>query len=350
MVAKSFGTTKTIMAGFVGDNSGTIASCIIETCSFMSYREANYCSVAPIVGKNSGTVKNCIVDGYYSIDSDKNKGIRSHYFAVTGNEATNSIYAAYDYKATEGDKYEIYTPSENGDTALNSGKGNYNSAEEAAKSFSSDIMSTSIRSTLPWYKYPNNYTYYGWKIYLKVFITLETFSFDTNGDGNYETTIYVPSHQWDAEYDNIQNQLTSATIKFIFDSTTVTASSKTGYSFSGWGSDDYGILSYKAIYIVGTCTIKFNTVDYTNITEAQSHLVDIGTIVNITLTPYAGNASKYSKILFSFTDSNGDYVEVEYQVDNQHYLTWSGETTKTINTNFEFTVGVQLKTYGTQFG
>lgn len=90
LAPSSSGSTSYIGA-IAGHNKGTIESCIVENCTFVSNRWLGNCYAGAIAGKNSGTIKNCLVTGKYSIGGLEGSGLVSDADGIRGSHFVASF-------------------------------------------------------------------------------------------------------------------------------------------------------------------------------------------------------------------------------------------------------------------
>ena len=330
-------------------NNGTIESCIVENCSFLSSLWDDNCFVGAIAGHNSGTIKNCMVKGVYSFagedDGVENEGVTAEAFVGTGTNATSSIFCA---EVREGGN------PENNTNHIDKVGGffdpfNYASCSSAFEKMGEDILSTSIGETgTPWFKYDDlshgfgNTPYYSsadgsciyyYNVYLRAFIEWEIFSFNsenTSMGSVSKSSITVPK-----DYCEIIQEGRKITAKYSKEYCTATAQS--GFSFSHWTNSG---TSYTAHFTSKICDIVIFNNQYTYVEEknlntgaSKSYLwfpnsgkqyerefkVAYGAYVNTTLKEYDKEGC-CSAIVHEFTDIDGVSWQVSITTDSTRYL------------------------------
>lgn len=349
------GTGQSVVGLIVGENKGTVESCIVQNCKFISDRYRSNCSVASIAGANNGTIKNCMVRGTYEIGGKAGNfmsnpdGLNAYYFAVSGTYPTNSIFVANVLKVTNDDNDGSYvsTPSE----CDSLGSSNYSSCATAYSGMSSSVASkTAGEDGTPWYKYSVNTRGFDRSaslcVYLRCFISWTTYIFNISPSGagvlNY-SSLTVPT-----DYNNVTEVTNN---QLLIDLNYITPTPATGNEFDKWTNSGN---TYTANFIV---RIQLSFTTATNTTIDSSSTVVLGTTyylanpTTITFTHEDYTKSNcFKSYTISFIDKEGDSYFIKYKANTNYYI--SGNTMSTSNASYSMTsnktnitVNTSLKTY-----
>lgn len=377
------GSDDTYVAAIVGENSGSVISCIVNNIDVNSYRYKKHLAVSTIAAQNKGTINCCLVQGNYNINSMENNtfltnadGACCFYFSVNSGTITNSIYAASFIKSANGNHSTDHIVAPDGDFNNNNnfrsgadslGESNYNGFSSGYSSMSSTCSSTTtgISYTDLWYKYPTNKGFNcdnAKPIYLRAFISWVKWSFEveenTYGWSIDKSEVWVPEEYQD-DITAVENVVT------IYD-TTVTATPKK--DFETWDIDADS-RKYTAKFKPAVFTISFDlssvsdkvliTTRYGGVESSkQSFEVNVEAQINASIF---GNLEKgvMQYCEFTFTDKNGTDVYVKVEInDSRFYISnyiCDGETYNTarvwngVNKDMTFGASAVLKTYDVEF-
>lgn len=277
----------------VGENNGTVESCIVENFTFTSNRYRTSLSVGAIAGKNNGVIQHCLVSGTYKmIGKSKNlftndDGMDAHYFVASGNQAQNCIASITEIQQLPGDQDNIWEPSYHDASAFTDPSGvnrNYNGYIDAYNNMSKYVSSASYGDS-QWYKFDSGFGYYGdgsRPIYLRTFMEWSTFKFRVhNSVGGY-----INSSEMRIPYWYRGPSANGATINIGYN-TIATAYPYTAgyYQFGRWdyaSSDNGYTWDVVATFVqLDTYNISFQTVDsgnlyYDSTNSIKPYLYDAG--------------------------------------------------------------------------
>lgn len=349
-------STTDFNGGIVGQNDGTITSCIVENFSCKSNRDDGDKTVrcGPLAGYNAGTITNCMVNGNYTIggvdDGWVQEGVWAAYFVGRNSEATNSIFTANVSKSWL--TTDTHAPSE-WDSGAFSGT-NCSSCSSAYVNITSDISTATGPTGTAWYKYAtlshgygsspyynDGTTIYYYNVYLRVFISWPTISFSAGEGGSVShSSVTVPS-----EYQTVTKSGNKATVY----TTTVTATPDAGYEFKSWSGNQAQFQLQK---------VKLSFADASNCSESSS-TISLGTeyyiayngSISVVYTYYSN--SKIKSVKFSFTDYGGTSRSITYTASNAYYISTNNLTTSTsikiTSVKTGITVTAAKKTYSIGF-